>query len=149
MNLLESNREAGLRNGYTMLEVVCAAGILLVIITFSMKMTLRIDGIWSDVGQHRVALHELSNQLEELTLLPSKEVASRLQSLTISMESATVLPKAKLTGELIEDDFGSRVVLRLNWLRRHPGVPVNMTAWLLETAAGPRSLTQTTTEAPR
>ena len=41
------------------------------------------------------------------------------------------LRNPELSGELIEDDLGTRIGLRLNWERIHPGKPVELAGWLL------------------
>ena len=86
---------------FSTIETVVAAGILLVIMNFAIQMTFRIDGLWSDVAQTRVAVHELSNQLETLTRLPVDELKNRLEAPVLSELVLTALPGAILQGQLI------------------------------------------------
>lgn len=124
-----------------MIEAVVSAGLLLVVMSFSLQMTYRVDTVWRDTGHHRVAIHELSNQLERLSKLGSSERMTELESLKVSEHLSATLQDAELTGEVVDDDWGQRLVLRLNWLRRHPGQPLQMSAWLSQenpiTSSGP------------
>jgi hypothetical protein len=113
-----------------MIEAVVSASLMLVVMTFIAQMTQRVRGVLRQVSQQRVAIQELSNQLERLTMLTEDELRPELDRLVIASQSVTILPDAKLTGELIDDEFGKRLVLRLNWLRRHSGQPIEICGWL-------------------
>ncbi len=114
-----------------MIELVVAAGLLLVAMSFVVQMTYRVDHLWTDAAEHRVAMHELSNQVERLSLLSVDEVSRQLESLEIAANVTTILRDAAVSGELVEDDFGKRLVLRLNWSRRHAGEPLQMVGWMM------------------
>lgn len=120
----------GRPGGFTMIEVVVSAGLLLVLMSFLLKMTYRVGSIWTDIGHHRSAINELSNQIDRLTLLTESELAKELASLELSAEGSATLFDAALTGEVINDEFGRRLELRLTWNRRHPVAPTEMSAWI-------------------
>jgi hypothetical protein len=118
--------------------------LLVTVISFVTSLAFRIDLVWKDTGHHRSAMNELSNQLEHLTLLAPDDVAAALESLRPSDELSRTLPQPKLTGEVINDDWGQRIVLRLNWDHRHEAKPVELVGWLSAvggSGAGPHSAT--------
>ncbi len=118
------------RAGFTMIEAVVSAGLLMVVMSFVVQMTFRIDGVWGDTHHHRIAIQELSNQLDRLTRLSAEEVVIELQQLQPSEAIRETLHEATISGELVKDEFGQRVALQLNWDKRQPGKPMEMSAWL-------------------
>lgn len=124
-----------------MIECMVAAMILVTVISFVASLTFRIGLVWKDTAHHRVAINELSNQLERLTLLSPEEVVAALEELRPTQFASRTLREPELTGQWIEDDWGGRVVLRLNWHRQHEGKPVEMVAWLATSDAQPGAAT--------
>ena len=124
------SRARSRRSGTSMIEVVVSAGILLVVMSFVASLTFRINLVWKDIGQHRAAMNELSNQLERLTLLADDDLAAAIALLEPSAVISQTLPEPALAGELIKDDWGNRLVLKLDWQRPHPAKPVQLVAWL-------------------
>ena len=118
------------RAGFTMIEAVVSAGLLMVVMSFVVQMTFRIDGVWGDTHHHRIAIQELSNQLDRLTRLSVEEIQTELQQLQPSEAIHETLHEATISGELVKDEFGQRVALQLNWDKRQPGKPMEMSAWL-------------------
>ena len=55
--------------------IVCATATVVTSLLFKCGM------VWRDVSQYRVAVHELSAQLEELTLMEADSVAERIELL--------------------------------------------------------------------
>lgn len=123
-------RDVRCRVGTTMIEVVVAAMLLVAVMTFVTTLAFRIDLVWRDTAHHRTAMNELSNQLEALTMLPADELTTAMAALQPSELATRTLAQPELTGKVTDDEFGRRVVLRLNWQRRHPGNPVELVAWL-------------------
>jgi hypothetical protein len=118
------------RGGFTMIEAVVSAGLLLVVMTFVVQMTVRVDGVWKDTTHHRVALQELSNQLESLTQLSVDDARERLGNIEVSDEVQSTLHDAVLSGDFIDDEFGQRIELQLKWNHGRPSKPVRMSAWM-------------------
>jgi hypothetical protein len=104
--------------------------VLLVVMSFVSSLVFRIDFVWKDTGHHRAAMNELSNQLERLTLLSPDEVSAAIDRLEPSEMVSRTLHEPELSGELVKDDWGDRIVLKLNWRRPYPGKPVQLVAWL-------------------
>ena len=88
--------------------------------------------------QSRIATDEISNQLERLSILPAQQVPSALSELSVSPWAAQSLVEAKLSGRMIEDEFGQRIELSLQWQRLGESNPFSAVAWLSEqnSAAG-------------
>jgi hypothetical protein len=79
---------------------------------------------------YRVALDELSNQMERLTALPAGQLAGAMRDLAPSPFAAERLPGATLVGELVPAESGSRVVLKMRW--NEPGrrdTPLILAGW--------------------
>lgn len=116
--------------GFTIVELLVSITVLGTVMTVAATIIYKTDLIWRDIARHRVAMAELNNQLESLTLLRPSEIRSRIDTLEPSELCRQTLLDPALTGELIEDPLGHRLVLRLNWRRIHPGTPVQLVAWL-------------------
>jgi hypothetical protein len=152
-----SPRGVSHRAGLAMIEVVVAAGVLLVVMSFVSSLVFRIDFVWKDTGHHRAAMNELSNQLERLTLLSPDKISAAIEGLEPSEMVSRTLDKPELSGELVKDDWGDRIVLKLNWRRPYPGKPVQLVAWLPSdpettlssvSSSGPQGLAAATDLAP-
>ncbi len=126
----EPQRPHRRRNGVTMVELVISAMLLVTVMTFVTSLSYSINLVWKDIGHYRIATGELSNQLENLTRLSRQEAQERVASLRPSEFSARTLREPVLDGQLVEDNLGTRVVLKLNWKRRNPGPPVELAGWL-------------------
>ncbi|QEG39770.1 hypothetical protein [Roseimaritima ulvae] len=116
--------------GVTMIETIVSAALLMTLISCFTATVFRVDRVWQDTAQHRVAMLELSNQLEKLTLLSADEARQQLDSLQPSSMASSRLTEPVLAAEVVEDAWGGRVVLELNWQRRHPGTPLRLVGWL-------------------
>lgn len=118
------------RSGVTMVEFVVSAMLLMTVMTFVTTLSFSIGLVWKDIGHHRVATNELTNQLEVLTRVPRGDVQQALDSLAPSPQCRRTLKEAKISGELIADSLGTRVVLQIDWKRRNPGEPIQLVGWV-------------------
>ena len=118
------------RNGITTIELMISAVSLLTIMSVVSTLGVRINGVWKDIGHRRIAVCELSNQLDHLTRLSVDELEKELSSLEPSEHCARLLRNAKLQGTTESDALGTRILLSLNWDRRHAGTPVQLAAWI-------------------
>jgi hypothetical protein len=121
------------RRGITAVEILASLIVLLATVTLVTSLIFKCGMIWRDVSYHRVAVHELSRQLEELTLLDADSVKVKLQQLEPSPVCRERLPEAKLIGSMSKDNLGVRVQLSLNWKRAVESRPVVLCGWLVET----------------
>ena len=115
------------------MEMLVSASIICVTVTVVTSMLFKCGMVWRDVSQRRVAVHELSLHLEELTLLDVDSVTEKLNQLKPSKICAERLPESELTGTLVEDNLGTRVELSLSWKRAVESKPVTLCGWLVET----------------
>ena len=120
------------RNGLTSMELLVSMTILLATVSIITTLIFNCGMIWKDVSQRRVAVRELSSQLEELTLLDQDSVEEKIDKLEISAICIERLPDAKLTGVLSEDNLGVRIQLSLSWKRSVKSKPVVLCGWLIQ-----------------
>lgn len=120
------------RRGLVAMEMLVAIVVLCATVTVVTGLLFKCGMIWRDVSQYRVAVHELSAQLEELTLMDANSVTERIDQLKPSAVSAERLPDAKLSGLLVRDSLGTRVELSINWKRMVESKPVVLCGWLIE-----------------
>ena len=120
------------RRGLVAMEMLVAIVVLCATVTVVTGLLFKCGMVWRDVSQYRVAVHELSAQLEELTLMDANSVTERIDQLKPSAVSAERLPDAKLSGLLVRDSLGTRVELSINWKRMVESKPVVLCGWLIE-----------------
>jgi hypothetical protein len=118
------------RDGITAVELIISAGLLITVMSFVTTICFQINLVWKDINHHRVAMGELSNQLEELSRLSREDAQTAIDGLKPSSVCGRSLNKPELTGELIDDVFGTRIVLKINWDRRNPGKPMELVGWI-------------------
>ena len=114
------------------MELLVSVVITLATVTAITSLIFKCGMIWKDVSQRRVAVQELSSQLEELTLMDEDSAKERIEELKLSKICKERLPKAKLSGVLSEDNLGVRIQLSLNWKRPVESKPVILCGWLVE-----------------
>jgi len=119
------------RRGITMVELVISSVMLLTVMTFVTSICFRVNLVWKDVNHHRVALGELTNQLEVLTLMTPEEANTALENLEASETCKRTLASPEMSGEAIEDDLGTRIVLRMAWHPDPEVKPVELAGWII------------------
>jgi hypothetical protein len=118
------------RPATTSLELIVALTLLCGLLSCSTPLLVKHGRLLNAQRDYRLALDELSNQLERLSALPEKELEDAVKQLTPSSFAKAHLPGAELRGQLDSLDIGRRVVLRLSWdepQRRQ--APVALAAW--------------------
>ena len=129
------------RTGTTAFEVIVSFSLLSSVLAFATPLVVRHTRLLASQRHYRLALDELSNQLERLSALQAEERSVALEKTVPSDFAAEHLPGAELRGELAESDFGQRVTLRLTWDEpQRSGAPLSLTAWMSsepKAAAGP------------
>lgn len=123
-------RQRRRRSGLTLLELIVSATLFIGLISIAIPLTVRATRLWQDARCYRLAINELSNQLEDLTVLGDQERQQLLSDWKPSDELLHTLPAAKLTGETIDDADGKRLKLSLSWRRGLDAQPVTMVGWL-------------------
>lgn len=118
------------RPGVAMLELVVAAVVLVVIMSLVTTLCFRTSLVWQDIGHRRVAVAELSNQLDRLTRMNPQQARDELSKLKPSELSRRTLPEPQLIGEMVPSEIGYQINLHLDWNRAHPGQPVELCGWI-------------------
>lgn len=125
------------RRGTSLIELLVAATLLLSGITVVTQLTVAAGRMWQQTRHERLAMEELSNQLEYLIALEPDQRATALQALAPSPLAVEVLPEVNLTADAIADQDGSRLELSLVWGGRPK--PITLVGWI-----GPAESTETT-----
>jgi hypothetical protein len=97
------------------MEAIVSFVLLSASITVAGPMIVRHGQIVRDQRQMRLALDELSNQLDRLTAIPEELLPQEIASLTPGDLVRNRLPNATLRAEVVPEDGGSRLTLTLNW----------------------------------
>jgi hypothetical protein len=118
------------RRGTSALEVLVALTLLTSTLSLSLPLVVRHGRLLVDQRDYRLALDELSNQMDRLTALPENEVQTAREGLAVSEFAAARLSQAKLSREFEPVDIGGRLTLRLTWggQEQHD---VSMAAWII------------------
>jgi hypothetical protein len=77
-----------------------------------------------------LALDELSNQLDRLSVLDADQRQAALAELAPSQEVRDALHDAKLSGRIVQDEDGTRLILKLDWERPGAPAPLELVHWL-------------------
>lgn len=118
-------------SGFAMLELIIAAGLLAAAVGIVATCAVAAQRVQRQQLQHTLAVDELSNQLERLTALPlTSDIDSLLQQLQPSDWAVQRLPGATVTGKRLDDQWGERVELQLQWTRGGNPPPLVAVAWL-------------------
>lgn len=118
------------RRGVSVTEVLMAATLIVSAIGLIAPLSVRIGRVWQSTRQYRLAFNELANQMEWLTSLDSTSCEAVLPSLRVSDPIADSLPGSQLKGELMSDEDGTRLILRLDWDRGSKSEPLTLVGWL-------------------
>lgn len=131
-------RNKSRRRGASSLEVVVAFTLLSAALVMAAPLIVAHNRLLVAQRHHRVALAEISNQMERLSLFSSAELPAAVENLTPSEFAVERLPGASLRGELKDSSFGQRVSLELTWdeINRH-AAPVRLTTWFSPAEATP------------
>ena len=128
------------RRAISSLEVLVSLTLLLSVLGCSLALITKHGRLLMAQRHYRVALDEVSNQLDRITALPAEQVAGAVKQLSVSPFAAERLPAAKLTGELKPADIGQRVRLQLVW-KENAEQSVTLTGWVVprgKNAGSPR-----------
>jgi hypothetical protein len=126
----KTSAAAAKAGGTTLIETIVAATLMVTVISFFTTVVFRVDRVWQDTADRRAAMTELSNQLEVLTQLTPDQARQQIDSLQPSAATAMLLDEPVIAAELVEDEWGERVELELNWQRPLAAAPVRLVGWL-------------------
>ncbi len=130
------------RPGISSIEALVGFIVLSTAIALSLPLLVRHQRLLESARHYRLALDELSNQLDRLSAIPQVDLAAEVNRLAPSDFLVKHLPAAQLTGELNQADVGQRLTLHLTWtdIPRRP-TSVSLATWILPSRA-PRSASE-------
>jgi len=118
------------RLGFTLGEMLVACSLSMVVISISTALCVHVNHTWRDVRHQRLALAELANQMDRLTCLPSETLKQDISDLKPSSWIDASLKQPELKGQIEDSNLGLRVTLQLDWQRRYPAKPMELTGWV-------------------
>jgi hypothetical protein len=126
------------RRGISSLEVLVALTLLASVLALSTPLIVAHGRLLKAQRNYRLALDELTNQLDRLSALPAGDLAPAIENLAPSVLAAQRLPGATLRGQLAETDIGQRLTLEIWWDEpNRQAAPLRMTAWVVSHADPP------------
>jgi hypothetical protein len=115
-----------------MIEMFVALTLLTSVLAVSAPLVVRHGRILIAHRHYRIALEELTNQLERLTALPADEVAMAVEQIAPSAFATARLPGLNLRAQLDSADIGQRVTLTISWDEpERRKAPVSLAAWIV------------------
>lgn len=129
-------RKALARRGTTSLEVIVAFTLLTGVMAFAVPLVVAHGRLLKAQRNYRIALDELTNQLDRAGTLPAADLPAAIENLSPSAHAAQRLPGARLRGELAESQIGRRLTLDITWdePNRHIA-PIRLTGWIKTSAS--------------
>lgn len=126
------------RRGFTTLEVLAAATVLMAGLASVVPLAVRHARLLADSRRERIAIEELANHAERLAAVPPRERNAVLAVLGPSALARERLPDAVLSVDRAPSPLGERIVLSLTWdavgRREHP---LRLAVWLPMEGARP------------
>lgn len=120
------------RVGVSTIELVVASSMLIVVMTFATTMIYKIQSVVKETRFERIAVNELSNQLERLTVMELDQAVSAIESLAASDDCKSVLTNPELSGAVVEDSLGHRIDLEIGWQTVNVRKPIRLSGWLVD-----------------
>ncbi len=125
-----TQRRAIQRRGLSQVEVVVGAGLLTVLIGIIPSLNHHLQRVAKETRNYRIAVHELANRLDALTVLDGESLNAALVDLRVAPHVAESLGDPKLQAERINDANGARLVLTMQWTRTGSPPPLQLIGWL-------------------
>jgi hypothetical protein len=117
--------------GTTSFELLVAFTLLITAVSTAMPLMVRHGRLLTAQRDYRLALDELSNQLDRIGALPPAEVPAAAQGATASPFLLERIPTAKLTGRTEPAAGGTRVTLSLSWgAKGRERSPISLSTWV-------------------
>ncbi len=123
------------RRGTTIIEVIVACTLLGSLMLFIVPSAIRNGRLQRMIRQDRIAMDEVTNQLDRLALLPLNQIKQEVARLTPSEFAVAGLPHPTLSGTLQDAEEGYRLALEISW--NSPGrsvAPLTMATWIYPTS---------------
>jgi hypothetical protein len=118
------------RHGGGMIDMFVAFTLLITAMAVTLPIVVRHGRLLQSQRHYRVALDELTNQLDRLTAIEDGDLSEALDQLEVSEFAAQRLSGAEISGDLQPAETGERITLRLIW--NEPGrreSPLVLAGW--------------------
>lgn len=113
------------------LETLVAFTLLSCVLSVSLPLVVRHKRLLTAQQNERLALDELSNQLDRLCTMPLANLPEALHDLAPSPFLSARLSGATLSGEMNEESLGTRITLHLRFPdTKRAAVPLTMSTWV-------------------
>ena len=119
------------RGGVSSIEFLVSFSVMATVMTVATTMTLNISRVWRDIEHQRLAVCELSNQLEEMTLLSGEDLIERVGQIEPSEFCKQGLDEPRIAAQLSSDVLGQRIDLELAWKRHPVEKKVRLSGWAM------------------
>ena len=121
------------RNGISSFEFLVAFSVMATVMTFATSLTVHVSRVWRDIELERLAVCELSNQLEVLTQLSGDALVESVKQITPSDFCRRGLDDPRISADLEMDKLGQRIDLELVFNRVPSEKSVRLSGWAIET----------------
>ncbi len=123
------------RCGTTLVEVLVSFSLLATMVTLLTSTAVHHSRLRQSLRHERLAMDELSNQLELLSVLPDAELSAAVAQLQPGDVVQASLPGVELKADIEESDGGTRMTLQIAWdsFGRRAN-PLRLTAWRFPSA---------------
>lgn len=118
--------------GITRFEMMVASVALTSILSISVAAFQRLVQVWDTTRFYQLATQELSNHMEQLTLLSKEECEKKLGSIALSQPMLEAIPNGHIQGKLVDEGDSVRVVLSLTCDDLIRKQPIVLVGWLDE-----------------
>jgi hypothetical protein len=130
---ISTDRRQPARRGFSMFDLLVAFTLLVTAMSISTPLVVRHAQLLKSQRNYRLALDELTNQLERITTLAPAELPTAIEAIAPSAFISQRLPSARLSGKLAEIAGGTRVSLDITWKELgHRRKPVTLAAWVFD-----------------
>jgi hypothetical protein len=119
------------RYGTSTLDALTAFTLIVTAISVVTPLVVRHGRLLKSQHQYRLALDELSNQLERLTTLSEEALSQAVEQIKPSEFIATRLPGAQIKAELRPAESSTRILLSLTWRDvERDKAPLTLVGWV-------------------
>lgn len=126
------------RRGAGTLEMLVSFALLMTAMSIATPMVVRYFRLTKSQVNYRLALDELTNQMDRLTVLPQAELVEAIRQLAPSGFVRERLANVTLSGELQPMESGTHIMLRIWWDEvDRARAPVKLSGWVFDPSADP------------
>lgn len=116
--------------GVVLLEMLIAAALVLTTLSVAAPLVIRSARAWKQTRQYQVACDELSAHMDRLLAMPAEKRKQALPETAVASEVAEILHAAEISGEILDDQNGTRLRLSIQWERTGQAPPVTLVGWI-------------------